>query len=156
MSDTVHGEARMKIKDLVDRNQDAQGELKKRGKPLLDLILLRIECVLQLLKPSSRKVKGSVTIRIEQIPSPSVFQERVGEELSQLAGDGRINQLSSTDAHDDDPMGTLRLLLSRMKPFIQALGAASTVRASNYCLSFIEYSDRSIRFSRPHGLLYLH
>ena len=119
-------------------------------------MLLRIECVLQLLKPSSRKVKGSVTIRIEQIPSPSVFHERVGEELSQLAGDGRINQLSSTNTHDDDSIGTLCMLLGRMKPFIQALGAASTVRVSNHvCLSIIQDLGRSILFSRPHGLLYL-
>ena len=119
-------------------------------------MLLRIECVLQLLKPSSRKVKGSVTIRIEQIPSPSVSQEQVGEELSQLAGDDRINRLLPTDARDDDPIGTLCSSLGRMKPFIQALGAASSVRVSNHLyLILIEYSDRSILFSRPHGLLYL-
>ena len=28
MSDTIHGEARMKIKDLIDRCQNAQGEFK--------------------------------------------------------------------------------------------------------------------------------
>ena len=94
---------------------------------MLNLNLLQIECVLQLLKPSSRKVKGLITIRIEQNPSPTILQERVGEELSQLAGDGRIGQLPSTDAHEDDTMGTLCMLLGRMKPFIQALGDASTV-----------------------------
>ena len=124
---------------------------------MLNLNLLQIECVLQLLKPSSRKVKGLITIRIEQDPSPTILQERVGEELSQLAGDGRINQLSSTNTHDDDSIGTLCMLLGRMKPFIQALGAASTVQVPNHvCWSFIQDLGRSIQFSRPHGLLYLH
>ena len=124
---------------------------------MLDLNLLQIECVLQLLKPSSRKVKGLITIRMERNPSPTILQEQVSEELSQLAGDSRIGQLSSTDAHEDDSMGTLCMLLGRMKPFIQALGAASTVRVPNHvCWSFIQDSGRSIQYSRPHGLLYLH
>ena len=81
-----------------------------------------------MLKPSSKKVKGSITIHIERQPSGSVFQELVSEELAQLERDDRMNRLLFADNHDDNTMETLHSVLVRMKPFIQAIGVASTVR----------------------------
>ena len=85
-----------------------------------------------MLKPSSKKVKGSITIHIERQPSGSVFQELVSEELAQLERDDRMNRLLSAHDRDDNPMETVRSVLVRMKPFIQAIGVASTVRALHY------------------------
>ena len=82
-----------------------------------------------MLKPSSRKVEGSIAIRLERNPSTSVLQELVNEELSQLEQGNHINHPPSTDARDDNPMEALCALLGHMKPLIHALGAASTVRA---------------------------
>ena len=81
-----------------------------------------------MLKPSSKKVKGSITIHVERQPSGSVSQESVSEELAQLMRDDHINHLLFTNNHDDNPKETGRSVLVRTKPFIQAIGVASTVR----------------------------
>ena len=81
-----------------------------------------------MLKPSSQKVKGSITIHIERQPSGFVFQELVSDELAQLERNDHMNRLLSANNHDDNPMETLRSVLVHMKPFIQAIGIASTVR----------------------------
>ena len=92
-----------------------------------------------MLKPSSQEVNGTITIHIERQPSGSVFQELVSEELAQLERDGRMNRLLSADDHDDNPMETLRSVLVRMKPFIQAIGVASTVRVLRYYFVDLSY-----------------
>ena len=82
---------------------------------------------LELMKPSSRKAKGSLTIRLERRCSDGLTHELVNEELSKLE-QGCHSLETEANTSDDDPMEALRLLLGRMKPFIRVLGTASTVR----------------------------
>lgn len=122
---------------------------------LLDL--MKLDCTLELMKPSSGKSRGSITVRLERRSGTTLSHELINEHLLRLESDNSLNNHSPLAEDDDDLMEALCSLLGLIKPFIQVIGTTSTVwsyRSSQTWMWFIPL-NRSTLYSRTRGSLCL-
>ena len=91
-------------------------------------VSIKSDYSLELRKPSSQKLRGHLTVRLERRSSDAVPHDLIDEELSQLERDNHLqSRLRGIEENHEDPVKNIGVLLDRMKPLMRLLGAASMV-----------------------------
>ena len=89
---------------------------------------MRVGCSLELRKPLSGKLRGHITVRLEQRSDNTLSLNPIGETLSRLEKDERIQNISGGGgADEEDPVEIIRLFLNQITPFMYILDATSKV-----------------------------